>query len=161
MKTTMRGVVGAVAVSLALEVGSVYGQVITLQTTSGKLLVGQLVPAAAVPESGTFYSLQNDWPPLPFDWMPGLPVYSLGGGKFLVEDSSVNYAQVQQSGTMSPMDDSGTNQPPLLNCGFDTNGLWLELTNAADGLAYLNLHNASDFVYEILGKTDLTASKIS
>ena len=40
-----------------------------------------------------------------------------------------------------------------------TNGLWLEITNVSGGLAYLNLHNATDAggVYEIFTKTDLSA----
>ncbi len=37
----------------------------------------------------------------------------------------------------------------------DTNGLWLELTNAAPGLTGLNLHNATNAVYAIWSKTDL------
>jgi hypothetical protein len=41
---------------------------------------------------------------------------------------------------------------------IDTNGLWLEITNVADGLAYLNLHNGTDFVYEVWSKTDLSAT---
>ena len=40
-----------------------------------------------------------------------------------------------------------------------TNGLWLEITNVSGGLAYLNLHNATNAggVYEIFTKTDLSA----
>jgi hypothetical protein len=40
-----------------------------------------------------------------------------------------------------------------------TNGLWLEITNVSGGMAYLNLHNATDAggVYEIFTKTDLSA----
>jgi hypothetical protein len=41
---------------------------------------------------------------------------------------------------------------------LDTNSLYLQITNVADGLAYLNLMNGTDYVYEIFSKTDLTAS---
>ncbi len=41
---------------------------------------------------------------------------------------------------------------------FDTNGLWLEITNVANGLAYLNLHHGTDYVYEVWSKQDLLAS---
>jgi len=41
---------------------------------------------------------------------------------------------------------------------FPTNGLWLQITNVANGLAYMNLMNGTDFVYEIYSKTDLTAT---
>ena len=37
-----------------------------------------------------------------------------------------------------------------------TNGLFLELTNVSGGLAYLNLHNATNQVYEIWSKTNLS-----
>ena len=39
---------------------------------------------------------------------------------------------------------------------FNTNGLWLEITNVANGLAYLNLHNATNQVYAIWRTTNLT-----
>ena len=37
----------------------------------------------------------------------------------------------------------------------DTNALWLEITNVANGNSYYNLHNATNFVYAILTKTNL------
>jgi hypothetical protein len=49
------------------------------------------VPPDEVPQFGTFFSAQN-WPPLPFDWLPDLPVYSLGDGRFVIDDSSVSYS---------------------------------------------------------------------
>ena len=44
------------------------------------------------------------------------------------------------------------------NYKVPTNGLWLEITNISNGYAWLNLHNATNLVYEILSKTDLTAA---
>lgn len=38
---------------------------------------------------------------------------------------------------------------------FDTNSLWLEITNVSDGVAYLNLHNATNQVYAIWSTTNL------
>ena len=38
---------------------------------------------------------------------------------------------------------------------FDTNQLWLQITNVADGLANLNLHNATNQVYAIWTTTNL------
>ena len=49
-------------------------------------------------------------------------------------------------------DDSGGMMPMF---SFSTNGLWLEITGVTNGLAYLNLHNATNQVYEVLTKTDL------
>jgi hypothetical protein len=38
---------------------------------------------------------------------------------------------------------------------FDTNQLWLEITNVSNGWSYLNLHNATNQVYAIWGATNL------
>ena len=38
---------------------------------------------------------------------------------------------------------------------IDTNQLWLEITNVANGISYYNLHNATNQIYEILTKTNL------
>jgi hypothetical protein len=38
---------------------------------------------------------------------------------------------------------------------YDTNGLWLEMTNIANGWSYFNLHNSTNFVYAILSTTSL------
>ena len=63
--------------------------------------------------------------------------------------------------TPSPGDgggDGGNNNYSNLTSNYtiDTNGLWLEITNVSNGLAYLNLNNATDSVYDIFSKTDLT-----
>lgn len=94
-----------------------------------------------------------------------------------VDEVSNLIAQVQSTTTAQPiqsmgvhaMDNSGapgltdTNDsdgdyassaypsPPPIN----TNELWLQFTNVADGLAYLNLNNATDTVYAIWGTTNL------
>ncbi len=58
---------------------------------------------------------------------------------------------------MMSMDDlSGGDLAPAYS--FPTNSLWLQITSIANGLAYLNLMNGTDYVYEIYSKTDLTAS---
>ena len=44
------------------------------------------------------------------------------------------------------------------NYKVPTNGLWLEITNVSNYYAWLNLHNATNRVYEILSKTDLSAA---
>jgi hypothetical protein len=41
------------------------------------------------------------------------------------------------------------------NYHVPTNGLWLEITNVANGSAFLNLRGATNFVYEIYSKTNL------
>jgi hypothetical protein len=54
-------------------------------------------------------------------------------------------------------DDGGTNNYFTSNHAqpdYGTN-LWLEITNVSNGQAYLNLHNATDMVYEVWSRTDL------
>ncbi len=45
--------------------------------------------------------------------------------------------------------------PEAYSLIYDTNGLWLEITNVVSGLAHVNLHHATNKVYEIWSKTDL------
>ncbi len=58
---------------------------------------------------------------------------------------------------MSAEMDSPSDASPML-ATFDTSGLYLQITNMANGLAYLSLMNGTDYVYEIYSKTDLTAT---
>ena len=42
------------------------------------------------PRVGTFYLMSEpNWPPLPVDFYPGCSVYSLGDGKYLIDDREV------------------------------------------------------------------------
>ncbi len=50
---------------------------------------------------------------------------------------------------------SGGDDSPTYS--FPMNGLWLELTGISNELVYLNLHNATDEVYEVWSKIDLLA----
>jgi hypothetical protein len=115
--------------------------------------------ADEVPTVGTFYSAQNpNWPPLPGN-LRNLPAWDLGEGRYLLDDLDVDYesiGSIHSAGRMHAMDDSGGGSPSPFN-SYPTNGLWLEITNVSGGLAYLNLHNATDYVYEVWSKTDLAA----
>jgi len=120
------------------------------------------LPAESVPKNGNgFYSAQNpNWPPLPGN-INNLPVWDLGGGSWLLADQDFDYAALEQQNTathmlaramgleMDSQDFSGSSYT------IDTNGLWLEITGVSNGQAYLNLHNATNEVYEIWSKTDL------
>ena len=86
---------------------------------------------------------------MPYDWLPDLPVYVLGQGSFVVDDTSVDYSSEDANGFSPPvgraMDGSGPPSP--LDGGgdgtnssgggsssyvFSTNGLWIQwngLTN--------------------------------
>jgi hypothetical protein len=56
----------------------------------------QLVPPEKVPLDGSFWSLQRtNYPPLPFNPFPGLPLYYLGyRNDFLVDDTSVDFEAI-------------------------------------------------------------------
>ena len=148
-----------------------------MSQTIAALLVGagsvSPVPPDAVPQSGIFYSTQN-FPPTPFDWSPDLPVYSLGQGNFLIDDSSVDYSAREgawRRGSdegMRPMDDSVAPSPPggggdgtnssgggVSSSGafFSTNGLWMQITGITNGIVSLNLNNPTNQVYAIWSGT--------
>jgi uncharacterized Zn-binding protein involved in type VI secretion len=141
------------------------------------------VPPDDVPSYGTFFSSQNR-PPMPIDWYPSLPVFSLGDDRFLIDDSSVDYSGHHHGSDGLP--DGGTDLqtangvtaddvPGLPGGGdggstnsggeggiqwngapFSTNGLWMQITGVTNGLAYLNLQNATDEVYEVWSTLALT-----
>jgi hypothetical protein len=48
-----------------------------------------------------------------------------------------------------------TNSPPAFNYTIPTNGLWLAMTGVTNGMAWLNLNNATDYVYEVFSATNL------
>ena len=145
-------------------------------SSRGQTETGSPVPPDDVPQFGTFFSAQN-WPPMPYDWAPDLPVYSLGNGRFLVDDSSVNYSDPGAWGGTWPqgssegarsMDDSGPPSPPGDGGGgtnssggvistyvFSTNGLWLQIVGISNGIVSLALNNPTNEVYAIWSSTDL------
>jgi hypothetical protein len=52
--------------------------------------------ATAAPTGGNFYSAQHgeNWPPFPANWF-NVPFWDLGGGFYLLQDQSVDYAALQ------------------------------------------------------------------
>ncbi len=50
--------------------------------------------------------------------------------------------------------DSSSDFSPMF-AAFDTNTLWLEITNVSNGWSYLNLHNGTNMVYAIWSTTNL------
>ncbi|HEY5298548.1 MAG TPA: hypothetical protein VIK59_11555, partial [Verrucomicrobiae bacterium] len=136
-----------------------------LQTELEALEMTSPTAGADAPEFGTFYSFENPQAaPAPADVL-GLDFWSLGSGFYVLDDrqTSDNEAMSQTTrlkssfGGMSLTDDlSGEVLAPALN--LDTNRLYLQITNVSNGQVYLNLMNATDMVYEIFSKTDLSAT---
>jgi hypothetical protein len=72
------------------------------------------------------------------------------------EAGSVSRALGARFGRGMAMDDDEEDGGFTPMFTFDTNSLWLEITNYDGTFAYLNLHNATDQVYAIWSTTDLT-----
>lgn len=136
-------------------------------------------PSEQLPISATYYFAAgpNGQPLPPFPFLPanfaGAPVYFIGNGQYLIDNTGVDGATAPQARSMArnsafdlsslPGDggDSGgggTYTNSYVPYTFPTNGLWLQITNVANELAYLNLMNATNYVYEILSTTDLSAT---
>ncbi len=117
------------------------------------------VPAESAPRGGTFYSAQfPNWPPLPGN-IHNVPVWNLSNGSYLLDDLDVNYSQQPLNSSMMAGGMSAMDAPSPDDGGsaytFDTNQLWLEITNVSGGLAYLNLYNPTDQVYAVWSATNL------
>jgi hypothetical protein len=181
MRIALTTLVVSAAILTAILIGSsdvCHAQVQSeINAELASLVDASPVPPDAVPETGTFFSAQN-WPPMPYDWAPDLPVYSLGDGRFLIDDSSVNYSDTGAWGGTWPgggaegacsMDDSGPPSPPGDGGGtnssgggvssngrpFSTNGLWLQITGITNEIVSVALNNPTNEVYAIWSSTDL------
>lgn len=72
-----------------------------------------------------------------------------------VQDAQFMRETAAMFGMDAPMLDSGTEYSANFTYSFDTNALWLEITNISSGYSYYNLHNATNLVYAILTTTNL------
>jgi hypothetical protein len=122
-------------------------------------------PAEEVPPVGVFYSAQNpDNPPYPCN-VNALPAWNLGNGMWLLDDLDADLAthammsRATSMGVPSPGDIGGSSGGDVTNnyvaYTWDTNQLWLEITNVSNGTTFANLHNATNQVYAIWGASDL------
>ncbi|HEY1661497.1 MAG TPA: hypothetical protein VGI03_03695 [Verrucomicrobiae bacterium] len=123
------------------------------------------------------------WPPLPGN-IVNLPVWDLSDGQYLLDDINFNYtahrrhhvashSTTNADGTRSltmtaddspaPLDEEDDTN--LTDDSFstlsgatpiNTNLLWLQITNLIDGMADLNLYNATDYVYAVWSTTNLS-----
>jgi hypothetical protein len=75
-----------------------------------------------------------------------------------VQDAQMMRETAAMFGLDMPMLDSGSEYSANFAYSFDTNALWLEITNVSNGYSYYNLHNATNLVYAILTTTNLLTS---
>jgi hypothetical protein len=160
MKLNLKSAVVAIT---ALVSNVLYAQ---LQFSSSDLATiesASTLSPGAMPSVGTFYSAANPTlPPMPVNVL-AMSGWSLGEGYYLLDDLSDGGA----GGGFHAMDDS---EPPIPDGGgggpyeftntysFPTNGLWLQITNVSDNIAYANLNGATDTVYEIFSTTNLAVA---
>lgn len=135
---------------------------------AAKQLVSNLLsapqPALSVPTVsrtnnstlGTYWTLHSG-APLPFNPYPDLPVYSVSSNQFLIDDSSVDYAALDEQ-MQADAEIAGLTNPPISN-PIDTNGLWLQVpTNSltTPNCFTVNVMNTiTGQSYDILTKADL------
>ncbi|MGH7988680.1 MAG: hypothetical protein ACREDS_00590, partial [Limisphaerales bacterium] len=106
---------------------------------------------------GTYWTLHSG-APLPFNPYPDLPVYSVSSNQFLIDDSSVDYAaldeQMQEDDKIAGL----TNTP--IGSPIDTNGLYLQVpTNSLATPDFFTVNVMNTVVgqsYDILTKSALT-----
>ena len=111
----------------------------------------------SLPLGATYYSAQmlsagSAVPPMPGSM--GYDAWQIDSNTFLLDDLDSGFGgRFHAMDDSSPPDlgDDGTNDCPAYTntYQFPTNDLWLEITNVSDGLATVNLHNATDYVYEV------------
>jgi len=119
------------------------------------------LPAETSPVVGNFYSAAHpDWPPMPGN-VHQVPFWLLGDDCYPVDDRDISDASAgigdaglsQANANFQRLDSLETSGPM-----YGSNDLWLEITGIANGRVDLNLHNATNLVYEIWSKTDLLAT---
>jgi len=72
-----------------------------------------------------------------------------------VQDAEFMQAAAAMFGFDMRMLDSGSESSANFAYSFDTNALWLEITNVSSGFSRYNLHNATNLVYAIWTTTNL------
>jgi hypothetical protein len=121
------------------------------------------LPADQLPVHGTFYSAANPLlPPAPGNiWTA--PGWDLGNGIYLLDDLGVSSdGGFYAVGESVPYpwsgggDGGGYGFTNSYSFNLPTNGLWLWITNVANGTVFANLNRATDFVYEVFSTTNLT-----
>jgi hypothetical protein len=104
---------------------------------------------------GAYYSEQNtNWPPLPFDPFPSLPVYSLGGGHFVYNDTSVTYPpQTNAPASATAVHHRAAGFSPL----YTTSDIWIEMLGLTNSQVYMRLHGTiGGELYQLDSTTNLS-----
>ena len=161
----MKSVIKRAAFAIVLLVANVLHA--QLQLSSADLAAIESTtptPASQLPVIGTFYSAANpSAPPLPGNIF-GEDGWNLSNGLYLLDDlngSGGGFHAMDDSSPPYPGSGSGTNEGGYITNYFSyslpTNGLWLQVSNIANGNMNVNLNGATDYVYEVFSTTNLAA----
>ena len=152
------------------------GQSLTYEESLAAIIETAPIPADELPPVGMFYLASEGSNAAPLPGSLGLAAWDLGDGNYLVNDldgitsssASTSLRLSSQSGMslmMNALDEppspgTGTNggDTNLFSYTNHTNGLWLEANGLANGYLTGNLHNATNYVYALLSKTNLSQS---
>jgi hypothetical protein len=160
--------------------------VIAFGLIGGKTAAQELQPVESAPAFGTFWLVQQPVP-YPFDPFFGqLPIYDIGGGIYLLDDSQLDYSGMESGGLLSGgggMMTMSSESPPSFNGGtnytggtnlpcsgptnftvayqFSTNGLRLDISLATNNVASIVIHAADTNAYDVFGTTNLASLALS
>ena len=150
------------------------------QTTTAQLANLQPLATEDLPRFGTYWVLKGPIPGKPIPPTPfpptdlvnlGVPVYAMGNGQFIVDDSQVDYVALRQQQALdhvvrslmlqNGLDDDppipgemAMADPQLPSTFHDTNELWLEVS-ISNTVASFIIHTPEVAAYDIFGTTSL------
>ena len=147
------------------------------QLSAAQLATLQPIDALAAPECGNYFVAKGRNPPLPYPPLPfippelkdlNLPMYSFGTNSFLIDDSSIDYAAIDEVTRVEQalrsrefpngLCDDVSGDSPL---SYPPGSLWLALTLTNDAtygnMGALTLNGTThEAWYEVLSKRSLT-----
>lgn len=96
-------------------------------------------------QADAFYSLQRpNWPPLPVNRFPDLPVSELGKNSFLIDDRSIDYDQIRMEAEAEAVMNGlsawaeGPSAPAAAS--YSPSDLWLEILSLENDGVHMTLH---------------------
>jgi hypothetical protein len=126
----------------------------------------QTIIRERIANHGTYYTMQNPKsPPLPFNPFPGLPVYTITNGIFLLDDRTVDYEALREEIAVEmalEQFESGLfyGGSSTSYASYASTDLWIEILAMTNNTSFLTLHGIrDDYLYQLQIKEKLTDKK--